>query len=390
MTLPKQADIIIVGAGIQGLLLATFLSEQGKSDILVLDAGYWEGGASGRNGALVRGGFSSAEWTGLFQHSVDQWKTLSRRIGYNVMYSARGCAIVAESDRTLAMLDTAAETHRTLNLQSKLLTPEELGRIAPAVAIERLRGAIFLRDGGTAPHHAAMKGALQVARSRGVQVRYGTKVTGIDRENGRASAVVVAGQRIKANLIVVAAGGQATDVANMAGVELEAVPFRIEACATEPVRPLFRPAISFVDRMTYLHQTARGEIVGGSEIAGESAKANLQSTAYSMPRYARNLVEMIPQTHNLRVLRQWSGFLHPAPDGGPLLGPHPDISDLWFSAGWTYGIAGAPGAADLMSKAITTGQVDPRMAAFSVDRFRRGKPCFEASAVIDNASAVTA
>jgi hypothetical protein len=43
----------------------------------------------------------------------------------------------------------------------------------------------------------------------------------------------------------------------------------------------------------------------------------------------------------------------------------------------------------LLARAIVTGAVDERMAAFSVDRFRRGKPCWEASAVIDNASAVT-
>jgi hypothetical protein len=37
-----------------------------------------------------------------------------------------------------------------------------------------------------------------------------------------------------------------------------------------------------------------------------------------------------------------------------------------------------------------TGDIDDRMAAFAVDRFRRGKPCLEASAVIDYASALTA
>jgi sarcosine oxidase subunit beta len=73
-----------------------------------------------------------------------------------------------------------------------------------------------------------------------------------------------------------------------------------------------------------------------------------------------------------------------------LLGPHPDIADLWFSTGWTYGIAGASGAADLLAKAIVNGTIDQRMAALAVDRFRRGKPCREASTVIDNASAVTA
>jgi sarcosine oxidase subunit beta len=95
---------------------------------------------------------------------------------------------------------------------------------------------------------------------------------------------------------------------------------------------------------------------------------------------------MFPSLGGLRILRQWAGMIHPAPDGGPLLGPHPDLSNLWFSAGWTYGIAGAPGAARLLGEAIATGRIDERLAPFSVDRFRRGRPVLESSAVIDSAS----
>lgn len=385
--LPKHCETVIVGAGIQGLLLAFNLAERGKTDILVLDAGYWQGGASGRNGTLVRGGFSSPEWIGLFHHSVEQWKVLSSRLRRNVMYTRRGYSIIAESDKTREMLDVAHQNQKAAGVKTEMLSERRLKKVLPAIAHRRITGAIHLQDGGTAPHHAVMKAALDVVRERGIQVHYQTAVTGIETTDGRVSAVLVGDQRVEADLTVIAAGGQSTDLAQMAGVEIEAVPFRIEAAATEPLRPLIYPALALVDRMTYLHQTARGEVVGGSELPGESAKRNLKSTAYVLPRYSKHLLEMFPQLRNVRILRQWSGYLHPAPDGGPLLGPHPDIRDLWFTSGWTYGIAGGPGAADLMAKAIVTGEIDSRMAAFSVDRFRRGKPCMEASAVIDNASA---
>lgn len=305
------------------------------------------------------------------------------------MFTRRGYSVIAESENTRAMLDTAHENQRAAGVKSEMLSTRRLKEVLPSIAHHRVSGAIHLADGGTAPHHAVMKAALEVVKKRGIEVRYQTAVTGIETTAGRVSAVQVGDHRIAADLTIIAAGGQSSDLAQLAGVEIEAMPFRIEAAATEPLRPLIYPAIALVDRMTYLHQTARGEIVGGSELPGESAKRNLKSTAYVLPRYSKHLLEMFPQTRDLRILRQWSGYLHPAPDGGPLLGPHPDIEDLWFTAGWTYGIAGGPGAADLMAKAIVTGKIDSRMAAFSVDRFRRGKPCMEASAVIDNASAAT-
>ena len=386
MTLPKHSEIVIIGAGIQGLLLAFYLSERGKKNVLVLDSGYWEGGSSGRNGTHVRGGFSSPEWTGLFQHSIEQWKGLSKRLGRNVMYTPRGCVMISEKEASRAMLRRAFEHQIGLGIKTEMLTNKRIRSVLPAVDHSRVSGALLIGEGGTTPHHAVMKAALAGVRERGIQVHYQTTVTGFERTGGRISAVMAGDQRIEADLTVVAAGGQSDSLAKMAGVEIEAVPFRIEASATEPLRPLIRPVIGLVDRMLYLHQTARGEIVGGCELKGESAKNNLKSTAYVLPRYAKHVAEMFPQMRDIRILRQWSGYLHTAPDGGPVMGPHPDIDDLWFTAGWTYGVAGGPGAADFMSKAIVTGEIDSRMSVFSIDRFRRGKPCIESSAVIDNAT----
>ena len=387
MTARNQADIVIVGAGIQGLLLAFNLADRGQGNILLLDAGYWQGGASGRNGTLVRSGFSSLEWTRFFGHSLDEWQRLSRRLGHNVMYTRRGYVLVAESEQTKSVMDVAEITHRECGVRSERLTRARMTEVLPAADQNRIVDMIHLADGGTAPHHAVMKGALAACREKGVEVRYGTSVTGFERQNGRISAVLCDELRIDAGLVVIAAGAYSTDLAEKADVELEAQPFRIEAMASEPVRPLIGPAVALIDRLTYVHQTARGEIVGGSELAGESAKRGLVSTEYVMPRYARHMVEMFPRVASLRILRQWSGMIHPAADGGPLLGPHNDVDGLWFSAGWTYGIAGAPGAADLLAKAIVTGEIDARMQPFAIDRFRRGRPILEASAVIDNASA---
>src|SRR5260221_4993415 len=74
-------------------------------DIGVVDAGYWQGGASGRNGTLVRPGFSSPEWTRLFGHSHQLWLGLSPRLGHNVMMSRRGYVVLAESERTASICE---------------------------------------------------------------------------------------------------------------------------------------------------------------------------------------------------------------------------------------------------------------------------------------------
>lgn len=376
-----KASVAIIGGGYHGLSLAFNLAERGLKDVVVLDAGYFQGGASGRNGALVRGGFASVEWTRFFGHSLALWIGLSKRLGHNVMFTRRGYAIVAETERSAAMCERALEVHRRVGLRSVGLDRAGVGRVLPAIEAPRVKAAVYFDNGGTAPHHAAMKAFLAACRERGVTVRYGTPVTAIERTNDRASAVWAGEERIDADAVVIAAGAHNPEVARLAGVELDGKGMRIEAIAVEPMRRVIDPGIALVDRATYLHQTGRGEIVGGCEVAGDKPRMSLASDLPVMAHTARHLTAMFPSLGAARVLRQWAGQVHVSSDFGPLLGPHPDLGDLWISAGWLYGVAGAPASGELMAKAIVTGAIDDRMAPFAVDRRRRNRPVIEDSTV---------
>jgi len=377
----SKASVVIVGGGLHGLSLAFNLALRGMRDIVVLDAGYWQGGASGRNGTLVRGGFSSPEWSRFFGHSLNLWLGLSRTLGHNVMFTRRGYAIVAETEKSAAMCERALAVHRRVGVRSVGLDRAGIRRILPMADADRLRFAVYFDDGGVAPHHAVMKAYLAACRERRVTVRYGTPVTAIERAGDRVSGVWAGGERIDADATVLAAGAHNPALARMAGVELEGVGARIEAMAVEPMRRAIDPGIALVDRATYLHQSGRGEIVAGCEVEGEPLGMGLESGLPVMTHTARHLVGVFPALAGMRVLRQWAGQVHRSQDHGPLLGRHPDVADLWCSAGWLYGVAGTPASGDLLAKAMVTGVVDDRMAPFAVDRQRRGMGILEESTV---------
>ena len=380
----QKAAVAIIGGGIQGLMLAFCLAERGVRDIRVFDAGYWQGGASGRNGTLVRPAFSSPEWTGLFSHSQRLWRGLSRRLGHNVMYSQRGYVTMGESDRTAAICDQVVRVSRECGVPIRALGREELAERLPTLDHNRAKAAVMFEEGGVVPHHAAMRGLRAACQSRGVDLSYQSRVTGIDRQGDRAAGLWLGDVRIAADCIVIAAGAHSPSVAALAGVELEGYPWRIEACALEPTRPVFDPAVAMLDRTLYMHQTARGEIVGGCEVAGDSSGLTVTSDLPVLAHYARHLVETMPCLADLRILRQWAGHIHASEDFGPLLGLHPDCRDLWISAGWSYGIAGAPAGGDLLAKAIVSGEIDSRIAPFAVDRKRRGKLIAEGAIVVSH------
>ena len=373
--------VVVIGGGVHGLGTAFNLARLGFRQVRVLDAGYFQGGASGRNGTLVRGGFASREWTQLFAFSNHRWIALSKRLGQNVMYTRRSYLIVAQSEKTQRLIEAAVPLHREFGLRSEVVDPRALQRLAPCMDVATVRSAVQLQDGGVAPHHAVMKGYLAAARALGVTVEYGRAVTAIEQDGRRVRAVVAGGERLPADLVVLAAGAQSAAVAALAGIAIEAFPQRIEALALEPVRPILRPAIALPDRLCYLHQTARGEIVGGAEVA-EKPQDSLAADLPVMSATARIYAEMFPAFARLRILRHWAGMLLATPDWGPLLGPHPDLEGVWVTTGWSYGIAGAAGATELMADSIARDEPHELIRPFAVDRFRRGKPVAEGAIVL--------
>lgn len=377
----SSASVVIIGGGIQGLSIAFNLAKQGARNVRVLDAGYFQGGASGRNGTLIRGGFGSVEWTQLFAHSNRLWADLSRILGENVMFTRRGYLIIAQSPATMARLEGMLALHHEHGLDAVLLTARQVKALEPAVDEGVIRGAIHLRDGGVAPHHAAMKGYLAASRRLGVRVDYGSPVSSIERNGDNVTAVSTGNERIACDSLVIAAGAYSVDVGKLAAAEVPGFPMRIEAMALEPVRPIIKSAIALPDRLCYFHQTARGEIVGGAEVA-ERPQVTLRSDISAIAATASAYAELFPCLGQLRILRQWAGMLHATGDWGPLIGRHPDVRNLWLSAGWSYGFAGAPAAGDLLAKAIMTDEIDTRISAFAVDRFRRNQPVAEGAIVL--------
>jgi len=379
--LPARAAVVIIGGGIQGLSCAFNLIEHGQRNIVVLDAGYWQGGASGRNGTLIRPGFASVAWTELFALSVREWQSWSQRLGGNIMFTPRGYSVVAERAASQAMLEAALAVQRQLGVTSRMLSAREIRRLLPALNMTQVRAVQHQPDGGVAPHHAVMKGLLAFCQRHGVAVYYRRPVTQLETRNGRIAAVWVGDHSITADCVLCCAGAHNPDLARLAGVTLDGFGMRIEAMALEPTRPLIKPAVALIDSLAYFHQTTRGEVVGGTEVP-ERPRMSLTVDSPVMTRIASTWLKLFPQLADLRILRHWAGQIHVSGDYAPLLGEHPALRDLWFSAGWSYGFAGAPAAGKLLAQAIATGRIDTRLAPFALDRFDRGSAIKEAAIVL--------
>ena len=379
--LPAHASVLIIGGGIQGLSAAYNLAKRGERDVVVLDAGYFQGGASGRNGTLIRGGFMSDAWTALFSLANRRWIELSRELKSNVMFSRRGYLLVAEKERTAAGFAEAISLHRRHDVRSRRVSRSDLAAIAPALDTKTVEDAIYLADGGVAPHNAAMVAYREACQRLGVRIAYGMPVNRIYCSGFCVTGVAGNDFEIRCDTLLVAAGAATNEVIRLCGIQMPGHPMRIEAMALEPSRPVLRPGLALIDRLCYLSQTARGEIVGGAEVP-ERPQNTLASDIPALAATARAYCAMLPCLSEMRILRQWAGLIHATPDFGPLVGLLPSVSNLWVSAGWCYGYASAPAVGELLAAAILTGKVDSRLVPFAVDRFDRRQPVHEPGIVV--------
>ncbi len=89
-SLKESYDVVIVGAGVHGLATAYYLAKAGIRKVAVLEKGYLGCGNSGRNTAIIRANYRTAEGIPFYQESLRLYEELSATLGFNVLFSQQG------------------------------------------------------------------------------------------------------------------------------------------------------------------------------------------------------------------------------------------------------------------------------------------------------------
>lgn len=375
-------DIVIIGGGVQGLSLAYNLAKINFGTIAVIEKSYIGSGASGRNGEMLRSAFASEEWIQFFNKSMQLWETLSSELGFNVMYTRCGYLVLASTPKAFELCRTNVKTQHTYGLKTELLDANSVKKLIPALNPEMISGGAYQTNGGFARHDAVVWAYAGASKRLQVDIFPYTEVTGIQVESGAVNAVTTSKGTIGTNRVVNAAGGHAGDIAAMVELSLPSKTYRLEMIATEPLKPFLRPMLASLDTLSYMHQSTRGEFVGGAEIKNLPPAKSLKSTLVATQDMARKFVRLFPGLGPARLMRQWGGIVDMTPDIAPVLGPVKEIEGFILNCGWVYGFAGAPAAGELLAQYILTGEMPLEIQPFNVERFEKGELIIDRSLVV--------
>src|SRR5215470_3260201 len=206
--LKPQYDIAIIGAGVHGLGIAYYLaSRHGIRNVAVLDRGYLGCGNSGRNTAIIRSNYRTAEGIPFYEESVQLYQQLSRELEWNLLFSQCGHLTLAHTDSAIAGLRVRAENNQVLGVDSRLVHPDEIRRLVPAMDLsDRPRlpilAALYHPPGGIIRHDAVVWGYARACERLGVEIHPFTEVTAVRVARGKAESLTTPRGQIAAGTVV--------------------------------------------------------------------------------------------------------------------------------------------------------------------------------------------
>lgn len=377
--LKPSYDVVIVGAGVHGLGIAYYLGKKhGIRNIALMERSYLGAGNSGRNTAIIRSNYRTQEGIPFYDASVKMYEGLSEELDWNLLFSQCGHLTTAHNDSGVIGLRVRAENNQVLGVDSKLIYPEEISKLVPALDLSNrarfpIVAALYHPPGGIIRHDAVVWGYARACDRMNIEIHPYTEVTGIRVAGHRAQSVITNRGEIRTGAVVNATAGWATVVSKMAGVPLQIVSHPLQACVTEPLKPFLNKVIVSATLHVYVNQSDKGELVLGAEIDPYQSY-NMAGTLPTLEQISTYTLELFPQLHSLRVLRQWAGICDMTPDFAPIIGAAREVENFYMDVGWgTYGFKSAPIASKCTAELIATGKTPKLIEPFSPARFRAGE-----------------
>lgn len=230
--LPRQADVVVIGGGIAGIMTAWFLTKAGQR-VVLCEKGRIAGEQSGRNWGWIRKQGRDPSELPIMIEALDIWRNLQAEAQADFGFRESGVLYLANSQKDMADFEGWMVHARAHGLDTQMLGRDALGARLPNAA-GWLGGILTPSDARAEPFLAvpALAAALQ---RMGAAIIEGCAVRTLDIQAGRVAGVVTERGRIRADRVVVAGGAWSSLFLRRHGVSLPQLAVKATVSATVPL-----------------------------------------------------------------------------------------------------------------------------------------------------------
>ncbi|HUR01312.1 MAG TPA: FAD-dependent oxidoreductase, partial [Nonomuraea sp.] len=214
-----RADVIIVGAGVQGASLAFHLARRGQR-VIVLERSSIAAGATGRSSGFVRMHYDLASEAHLAWASYPYFRDWQDHVGVGDCSFVNTGFIQLVPPELAEQLRANVAMQQALGIPTEVIGPADVARILPGAMTEDIVAAAWEPRSGYADPSGTAAGFLAAARQHGTRLVAGCEVMALVTDGDRIAGVDTSRGRFEAPVVVLVAGAWARTIAATVGLDL--------------------------------------------------------------------------------------------------------------------------------------------------------------------------
>ncbi|MFT4620543.1 MAG: dimethylglycine dehydrogenase [Sulfitobacter sp.] len=378
-----QTRVVVIGGGIAGCSTLYHLTQEGWSDVVLLERNELTSGTTWHSAAQVTNFGMNQTMVGLKTHSINLYKDLRDDPDYPVSYNhGDGGIRLANTEAQMEAYRHFASMARGMDVEFEVIDAAECARRHPLISTDGLVGGLWDGNDGDIDPASLCQALARRARKAGAEVYRNTPVTGLTQHKDDSWTVHTEHGDIACEIVVNAGGYRVNEVGAMMGVQHPVMSMEHQYFVTEAIpaiveaghrMPLLRCPISDY----YCRQEKNGLLVGFYEqdcktwgmdgIDPHFVNALCPDDLDRITDVLEGAFERMPVLTEVGIHTVVNGPITYTIDGAPLVGPIPGKRNAFCIIGLRAGLGEGGGHGWLLAQQIVHGEacydtwvIDPR------------------------------
>ncbi len=384
--IPNSTKVVVIGGGVVGCSCAYHLAKFGWKDVILLERDKLTSGTTWHAAGLVSQLGPSATITKIRKYSLDLYKELEKKVDHSAGLRLNGAMSIAQEEGRWQELKRQATTAQLYDVNVQILNKDEIKDKVPLIKNDDLLGGILMPGDGAGDPSGITQLLAKAARAEGAKIFEDSPVEDILIKNKRIEGVIVNGQKIECEYIVLATGMWSRQIGEKLGVSIPLYPAEHFYVITEPIKevPKDLPVIRDFDSRTYIKEDAGKLLLGIFEGKSIPAfdKTNKVPEDFSFGEFPENFehfepyltacMKRFPILEKVGIRKFFAGPESFTPDTNTLLGEVPEVKNFFVCCGLnSIGIASAGGVGKVTAEWLMNGHINEDIFSYDIKRFQK-------------------